>query len=620
MNTGSRIACSVLILLAAAGTTWALEPVGPASEAVLQGFRDQTGREPTAEDLVGILNRATVGLLQAGQYAQAEPFAHEALALAERDLGREHPVTLAVLSNLAMSYEELGRYDEAEKLYLRTLEVSERILGKDDPDTLITVNNLAYLYQAQGRYGEAEPLYLRAVEAKERVLDKDHPDTLTVQFSLAAVFIDRGQRDQAVRELRHIDKRLRGFVGNQLDTTHRERVRRRWLLTKSNFQHAVFSLALQHPDPDTLGLAADVLLRWKRLAGEAEALTARLVRTSRDPQVVKLTKELSERRAELSRLVNLPTPDEEAAINACKNAIANARAEVERLEVGLADLSRRYRDHRVSRAADWEQIRSELPQSSALLSLRAFVPVDLATGDAGEPHWLILLIPADPGDGPELLLRNLGPIVPTAQAQRALRKTYSKGTAGKLYQRLFGQLDAELTKYRLYIAADGMLDLVAFARLVVPDGRYWIERQELRQIRTGRDLVPQSQQTPGRSKAEGMLVLGGVDYTHFPAPGKKSPPPVATQEKTTDQLLAMTRRPCDERGGFTDLKLTGSEAQMVGLLYGFGGRKAKVWRGQKASESRLKTWLESLAPPHGYCTWLPTASFAKGNRSAPSGP
>gem|GEM_PF-6915681 len=56
-------------------------------------------------------------------------------------------------------------------------------------------------------------------------------------------------------------------------------------------------------------------------------------------------------------------------------------------------------------------------------------------------------IPADPGDGPELLLRDLGPIKPIAQAQLTLRKTGSKESAQALYQRLFGRLDAELTKY-----------------------------------------------------------------------------------------------------------------------------------------------------------------------------
>ncbi len=480
---------------------------------------------------------------------------------------RTPPSTLTSLSNLAELYHAQGRYGETEPFFVRAIEASEQILGQDHPQTLTSVSNLAKLYESQGRYGKAEPLLVRALEVSERVLGQDHPDTLTIQLNLAYVLINRGQRDWAVRELRRMDGRLRRFVGNQLATTHRELVRRQWLVSESKFQDAVFSFALQYPEPDALRLAADVLLRWKRLAGEAEALIARLVRTIRDPQVVKLAKELSEHRAELSRLVNLPVPEKKAAIAARKKAIAAARSEVERLEVELAELNPEFQIHLANRAVGWKQVRSELPRNSALFSLRAFHPIDFTTGDRGEPHWLALMIPADPGDGPELLLRDLGPIGAMSLPYLILRETGAHGAARRLYQLLFGKLDVELTKYdRLYIAADGALDLVAFARLVVPDGRYWVKRQELRQIRTGRDLV---QQNPGRSATGGMLVLGGVDYANFPAPEEKSPPPINTQEKTTNQLLAMNlnRRLRDERKGFKHLKFTATEAKLVGQLY-----------------------------------------------------
>jgi tetratricopeptide (TPR) repeat protein len=460
MKDRFKVTCLSLLLLTAPLTAWTTESIGPASEAVLQQLREQEGAEPSAEDLVGALNRRTVRIYQDGNYALAETVAREAMVL------------------------------------------GERVLGKDHPQTLLSVNNLAALYQAQGRYGEAEPLYVRALQTSERVLGKDHPDTLTTHLNLVVVLINTQHRDKALRELRRMDERLRRFVGAQLTTTLQERVRRRWLVSESHFQDVVFSLALQHPQPDILRLAADVLLRWKRLAGEAEAQTARLARTNRDPRVVKTAGELSRWRAILSRLVNLPEPD--------KDAIAAARAQVERLDVALARLSREFQGYLAGRAVEWEQVQSALPRGAALLSLRAFHPVDFATGDLGEPHWLALLIPADPGDGPEIVLKDLGPVAPTVAAHKALQETGSAEAARALYRLLFGALDAQLAEYeRLYIAPDGKLDLVAFARLVVPGGQYWAERQALHQVRVGRDLA---QQGSGPA-AGGMVVVGGVDYS-----------------------------------------------------------------------------------------------------------
>ena len=68
-----------------------------------------------------------------------------------------------------------GKYTEATPIAQQALRLAERVLGSEHPATLASVNNLAELYLVQGRYGEAEPLYRRALETSERVLGKDHP-------------------------------------------------------------------------------------------------------------------------------------------------------------------------------------------------------------------------------------------------------------------------------------------------------------------------------------------------------------------------------------------------------------------------------------------------------------
>jgi tetratricopeptide (TPR) repeat protein len=507
------------------------------------------------DTLISVNNLAALYQLQ-GRPKEAEPLYARALKTSEQVLGKDHPYTLRSVNNLAVLYSSQSRLGEAEPLFVRVLETSERVLGKDHPSTLVSLNNLAEIYQAQGRLKEAESLYVRAYKTNERVLGKDHPGTLNTQLNLAFSLINTRHIDKALRELRLVDERLRHFVGAQLTTTLKERVRRRWLVSESKFQDAVFSLALQHPQPDTLSLAAEVLLRWKRLAGAAEALIARLARSSRDVQVMEIADELGEERARLSRLVNLPDPD--------KDAIVSAREEVERMEVALAQLSREFQAYLAGRAVDWEQVQTSLPNGSALLALRAFHPMDFASRYTAEKHWLALVISADPGGAPELVLKDLGPAAPMAEAHRTLRETGSEEASRELYRLLFGELDAQLAGFeRLYIAPDGMLDLVAFARLVVPDGRYWIERQDLHQVSVGRDLV---NSTSAAVASGGMVVFGGVDYSGFPA-SEEIPPTKAESPTAADELLAMNRGLRRERGEFAKLRFTGHEAEAVAQYY-----------------------------------------------------
>jgi tetratricopeptide (TPR) repeat protein len=248
------------------------------------------------------------------------------------------------------------------------LTLGKRDLGEDHPSTLASVNNLAVLYEGQGRYGEAEPLYVRALDAGERMLGKDHPQTLATQLNLAAILINLGSDDKALRELRRIDQRLR--------------------------------------------LAADAF-----------------------------------------------------------------------------------------------------------------------------------------------------------------------------YRLLLGTLDTRLVQYdRLYIAPDGVLDPVAFARLVVPDGRYWAERQDLRQVRVGRDLAAPS---TGAAAAGGMVVYGGVDYSAFSRAEATSPAAAEPQEERA--ALPMSRRLRNERGDFKALAFTAPEAEAVANFYwDYQGRKAEAREGREATEGRLK--------------------------------
>ncbi len=109
-------------------------------------------------------------LYQQGRYAEAEPYAKEALRLGTEEFGAKDPSTAAHLNNLAELYKAQGHYAEAEPLYQRSVAIREKALGPEHPDVATSLNNLAELYLAQGHYAEAEPLFQRALAIRETAL------------------------------------------------------------------------------------------------------------------------------------------------------------------------------------------------------------------------------------------------------------------------------------------------------------------------------------------------------------------------------------------------------------------------------------------------------------------
>ncbi len=478
----------------------------PLLQRALAGYEKALG--PEHPDTLRSVNNLAALYKSQGRYGDAEPLLQRALAASEKVLGPEHPDTLSSVNNLAVLYDSQGRYGDAEPLYQRALAASEKVLGPEHPDTLSSVNNLAFLYQAQGRYGDAEPLYQQALAAREKVLGPEHPDTLSTQLNDTSNLVNLKQPKRALQLLERMEPRLLELAALQLRHTQQERVRRMFLTSQSNFQNVVLTLALSHPESEYLDLAAKVMLRWKQIQGEEEAFLARLVRrrSGQDAEIRELAQQIAELRRDLSHLANLPKPDADLQRKKLN--------ELEAQEIRLAQISREFNRHLQVRSANVDDVRQYLPRDGgALLELRLHYPFDFKTGKWGEPHWAALLLPA----AGELSLHDLGPVAETQDLVQKLRATHARADAAALYKHLFGTLDEKLKGYdSLYIAPDGALSLLAFAELVTPDGRYWVQRQTLRQVATGRHLIAGYDRD--LDKPKGLLALGGVNTTDSARP------------------------------------------------------------------------------------------------------
>ena len=122
----------------------------------------------------------------------------------QRDLGPEHPATLAARNNLAVVLQSQNKNVEAESEHKSVLKTQQRVLGSDHPSSLISRGNLAAAFAAQGRHAEAEAEHRAVLDFRTRALGPDHPATLASRNSVSAELAAQGKYAEAEIETRAV--------------------------------------------------------------------------------------------------------------------------------------------------------------------------------------------------------------------------------------------------------------------------------------------------------------------------------------------------------------------------------------------------------------------------------
>jgi CHAT domain-containing protein/Tfp pilus assembly protein PilF len=559
----------------------------PLFKEALQLSRKVLG--PRHPGTLGSLHNLALLYQHQGRYGEAEPLFKEALQLRREVLGPQHPGTLASLHGLALLYHHQGRYGEAEPLFKEALRLSREVLGRRHPRTPRSLHHLALLYAQQGRYGEAEPLFKEASQLHREVLGPRHPDTLRAQLNSVFLLANLGRSGEALQRLREMEPSMLAWAGSELFSAEAERVRRQLVVPQATFQDIVLSLALREQTTAAQQLAGTVMLRWRQWQGEEEAYLARLLRRSEDPKVGALAQVIIALRGRLSALTHEGKGDEAVEV----------LAEIEAKERELGQVSGDYKKHLEARKASLEKVRAALPQGAGLVEFREYRPVYFRTGVLDEPHWAALLLVGSA----EPVVVDLGPIAETQPPITTLVKQGELAggdqAAQGLYQTLFGPFEPQLSGLdTVYLAPAGALNLVPFARLKLPDGRYWEERQVLRLLQTGHDLVRPKPDRLGR----GLLALGGIDFEAQATVAEARPGEAAAVVRASAERASLGWRGVTAwqeaqrltrevfRAGLRPLPASREEIDQVAAAYRQlrQDEPVETWFGTQASEGRLK--------------------------------
>ena len=506
----------------------------PIFERALRIYQKALGQD---HPNVGItFNNLALLYYDKGDYTKAEPLLQHALVIKEKVVGPNHYLVAGSLHNLALLYYDKGDYAKAEPLFQRALSIWDTAPESDHTDVAFALSGLARLYNSKGEYEKAEPLFERALAIREKALGPEHHAVAGPLIGLADLHRRRGDYAKAeplyVRALALIKKTLgpedievfkclsglallyaaKGDIARAVEVRARanavgernlrvqlaygsEREKLAYLALFAKDTEITLSLHSQiAPDnPQALDLAFTTLLRRKGRVLDAMTDTIATLRRRANSEDQSLLDQLAEARLQLATL-NLRESGA-GNPNAYRTRLELLESAVEELEVKISSRSTEFRIQ--SQQVTLATVQAAIPANSALVEFAVFTPQEPRTEKLRPPRYLAYMLPAR-GRPMCVELGEAATIDHAVEAWlRALRdpnrtdvKRLARSVDDKVMRPIRSLLGRKPGETRqLFIAPDGLLNLIPFAALMDERNQYLVKRYTINYLTSGRDLL-----------------------------------------------------------------------------------------------------------------------------------
>lgn len=162
---------------------------------------------------MSLLERSTDSATAGEDLARAHTIILVVVERRKKKLGKDHPLTLWAIANLARVENARGNCSTAEALFLAGILVAERNLGPTHIGTLYGKTYLGYVLLCQKRYGDAESLLISVVKAFQESRP-NHPDHVVTLSFLLKCYAALGRDEDAAKVRESMVQSLEAIGGS----------------------------------------------------------------------------------------------------------------------------------------------------------------------------------------------------------------------------------------------------------------------------------------------------------------------------------------------------------------------------------------------------------------------
>ncbi|HLJ97257.1 MAG TPA: CHAT domain-containing tetratricopeptide repeat protein [Gemmataceae bacterium] len=464
----------------------------------------------------------------AGDLAQAEPLLRQSLELVQKSLGQDNGLYIQNLANLAKIQRRKHDYAAAEKTYGTVLETTKRALGEQSRMYAVQLQNLSSLYWETGDYQKSEQYLRQGVELAQKLGRTDWPVPGATATHWGELYFALGNYRRAEEQLRE----ALDISRHHLELTFAVQSERRQLVQAHFLRGRLdwyLSLALQ------AGLSGEQayqqMLTWKGIVF-ARQRWLRLERTRAGADHPEVAQLLANLQHTISQLANLAFTGSGADPQDPRSRQMRQLTEYkEQLESQLARHSSDFQSLQALTGQSPTRLQAALPPSTALIDFLEYMKVSPPPGGNGpmqrERHVIAFVVRKDR----QIVVCDLGPLLPIASAIDQWRETVTASTPGpekldpavELRRLVWQPLTPSLDGVRaVLVSPDGALNRFPLAALPgAKPGTYLIEEMPVAVVPVPQllpELLAHNSGGDGADKAAGSLfVVGDVDFG-APAP------------------------------------------------------------------------------------------------------
>jgi CHAT domain-containing protein/tetratricopeptide (TPR) repeat protein len=524
------------------------------------------------------------------RYEESEPLLVQAKEIRGKKLGFQHSDYVSSLNSLALLYKNLGQHEKAESLYLDAKEITKISFGENHPAYAVVLNNLAAFYKSLNQYAKAESLYLRAKDINKESLGENHPNYLVCLDNLGFLY---GDMNRYVEAEKFFSEERNTVLKNSISVLNSlsEKEKGNYVAHNLFLNNCDNSFIHSYPEASPLFYCENYNLQLflKSLSLTSTRSVIDAVESSNDTTLHNVFYRWKRNKSLLSKQYAIPVANRSTDLKQMEDQTEELEKELTRrsssfrqqqqnLQIKIADIQKRLGpDEAAIEFVNFRLYEKKWTDSMiyAAYVLRKndqapiFVPLceekqlsGFLTGSTNSPGNVKALYRSEPIDE--------GPV------------SYAPGDS--VYSLVWKPLLPFLSGInKISYSPSGLLNRVAFQALQTPDSQLLIDKYELNQYISTRQLAIDEPES--KNKKNSIVLFGDCAFTlDSPFLIKNIP---ATHEVSNIYSENVNRS--ENKGSWQQLDGTASEINQIKKLFGENKIDTISFSQQRATEERLKS-------------------------------